>query len=144
MIYFGKKKNAGKENQLEEFEFETVILNEKGEVIEKITSHASMLVELLSSGLTIEMVFITGGTFTMGESIGLSFKENKPVHQVSVPSFYLGKYPVTREQYKYVIGKLPPGCESCDKRPVERVSWFPDSFIRVIFISINLVSGPLS
>ncbi|MBN2534374.1 MAG: formylglycine-generating enzyme family protein [Spirochaetales bacterium] len=109
---------------MDEFEFETVVLNKKGEVFKRIKSRASQFSEVLSSDLSIEMVYIEGGILNMGEAIGLCFEDNKPVHPVSIPSFYLGKYPVTREQYKFIIGKFPPVDEGCLKRPVERVSWF--------------------
>ena len=76
-----------------------------------------------ASGLIPEMVFIQGGTFQMGSNDGES--DEKPVHRVTVGSFYLGKYEVTQKQWKSVMGSDPPalrfkGCENC---PVESVSW---------------------
>ncbi len=46
-----------------------------------------------------EMVFVPGGEFKMGD---LFFEVNQdalPVHLVTVDDFYIGKYPVTFEQY---------------------------------------------
>ena len=54
----------------------------------------------------IEMVFVEGGTFTMGnievieESISKSsfHYRSKPAHKVTVSSFYIGKYEITQGQ----------------------------------------------
>ena len=50
----------------------------------------------LPNHIPLEMVKVESGTFSMG-----SEKDNreKPVHEVSVPDFYIGKYPVTVRQY---------------------------------------------
>ncbi|MFN9401072.1 MAG: formylglycine-generating enzyme family protein, partial [Dolichospermum sp.] len=45
-----------------------------------------------------------------------------PQHQVTVPSFFMGKYELTQAQYQAIMGSNPsrfPG----NNRPVERVSW---------------------
>lgn len=48
-----------------------------------------------------EMVFIPGGTFTMGspDSDPEAYPEEKPAHQVTVSDFSIGKYEVTNEEY---------------------------------------------
>ena len=69
------------------------------------------------------MVFVKGGTFRMGDTFNIGNKEAKPVHEVTVSDFYIGKYEVTQAQWKFIMGENPshyPGCDSC---PVERVSW---------------------
>ncbi|MFN0033553.1 MAG: formylglycine-generating enzyme family protein [Saprospiraceae bacterium] len=43
-----------------------------------------------------EMVFVKGGTFLMGSD---EDESEKPIHPVTVPSFWMGKYPVTFEEY---------------------------------------------
>ncbi len=43
------------------------------------------------------MMLIEGGTFKMGSNNGES--NEKPVHEVSVDSFYMGKYEVTNKEY---------------------------------------------
>ena len=45
-----------------------------------------------------ELIFIPGGTFEMGSNKGSP--DEKPVHSVTVDSFYMGKYPVTNKEYK--------------------------------------------
>jgi formylglycine-generating enzyme required for sulfatase activity len=72
-----------------------------------------------------EMIPIQGGTFMMGSNSGDS--DEKPVHQVSVSSFELGKYEVTQEQYQKVMGNNPSSFQNgndAPKRPVEQVSWY--------------------
>ena len=48
------------------------------------------------------MVFVEGGSFIMGsmdEEIPLINHREKPSHEVTVPSFYMGKYEVTNEEF---------------------------------------------
>jgi len=66
------------------------------------------------------MVLIEGGTFSMGSNDGGS--NEKPIHQVTVSSYYIGKTEVTQKLWESVIGKNPSNFKS-DKRPVEKVSW---------------------
>ena len=70
-----------------------------------------------------EMVFVQGGSFEMGSNGGE--EDEKPVHSVTLSSYYIGKYEVTQKQWRDVMGADPaklafPGCDDC---PVERVSW---------------------
>ncbi len=68
-----------------------------------------------------DMVLVEGGTFMMGSEKG--HDDEKPVHKVTVPTFQIGKYPVTQAQWQAVMGNNPSrfiGCEDC---PVETVSW---------------------
>jgi len=70
----------------------------------------------------IEIVFVEGGTFMMGSEDGE--ESEKPVHEVCVTSFYIGKYEVTQGLYVDIIGSNPSnfnraGCQA----PVEQVSW---------------------
>jgi formylglycine-generating enzyme required for sulfatase activity len=54
-----------------------------------------------------EMVFVEGGTFTMGctaEQNGNCFSNEEPAHQVTVDGFYIGKYEVTQAQWKAIMG----------------------------------------
>ncbi|HEY9055499.1 MAG TPA: SUMF1/EgtB/PvdO family nonheme iron enzyme, partial [Rectinemataceae bacterium] len=73
----------------------------------------------------VEMVSVSGGTFMMGSNEGYS--DEKPVHQVTVSSFMIGRYEVTQEQYQKVMGtnpsKFTSGSEA-PRRPVEQVSWY--------------------
>jgi formylglycine-generating enzyme required for sulfatase activity len=72
------------------------------------------------------MVFVKGGTFTMGctgEQGGDCFEWEKPSHQVTVSDYYIGKYKVTQKEWREVMGNSPSYFDSCDNCPVEQVSW---------------------
>ena len=72
------------------------------------------------------MVYVEGGTFTMGATNNLnedSFKDEKPTHTVSLPSFYIGKYEVTQEEWEVIMDYNPSSFKGIN-RPVENVNWF--------------------
>lgn len=73
-----------------------------------------------SYGINIEMVKIPDGTFQMGSN---SNDNEKPVHTVTISSFYMGKYEVTQGQWNAVMGSNPSGSPKGDNYPVEKVSW---------------------
>ena len=54
-----------------------------------------------------EMVFVQGGTFTMGATAeqGTSdpLDDEYPTHQVTLSDFYIGKYEVTQQLWEYVM-----------------------------------------
>jgi formylglycine-generating enzyme required for sulfatase activity len=69
-------------------------------------------------------VRIQGGTFTMGSP------ENEPerqdyegLRQVTVSSFYMGKYEVTQKEYQEIMGTNPSVFKG-DNLPVENVNWY--------------------
>ena len=45
---------------------------------------------------SIEMVYVEGGSFLMGDE---KSEDSLPVHEVQVPSFHLGVYPITNAQF---------------------------------------------
>jgi len=72
----------------------------------------------------MEMIFVQGGCFQMGDTFGDGESDEKPVHKVCVHDFYLGKYEVTQGQWKAVMGNNPSNFSNCgDNCPVEQVSW---------------------
>ena len=131
---------------LEKFSFEVVTVKSGGIRTKPISSHAKFFKEDLGGGVTLEMVYIPGGSFMMGtkdeepeklikqiDSVrGLTEGEQKnlietiktetPQHQVKVPAFFIGKFEVNQEQYQQVMGENPSESKG-DKRPVEKVSW---------------------
>ena len=54
-----------------------------------------------------EMVFVEGGTFMMGCSDEECFENELPQHRVTVSSFKIAKFLVTRKQWKLIIEKEP-------------------------------------
>lgn len=75
----------------------------------------------------MEFVSVPGGCFQMGDTFGDGESDEKPVHEVCVGSFMLGKYEVTQGQWKKVMGNNPSKntswFSSTDDYPVEQVSW---------------------
>lgn len=72
-------------------------------------------------GRNNSMIFVRGGTFMMGSVDGVTGE--KPAHNVTVNSFYMGKYEVTQEQWTAVMKNNPsfvPGARC----PVQGVSWY--------------------
>jgi formylglycine-generating enzyme required for sulfatase activity len=81
-------------------------------------------VEDLGNGVKLEMVEIPAGTFYMGspENEKGRYDSESPQHQVTVPSFFVGKYPLTQAQYEAIMGNNPAYFKG-NNRPVECVSW---------------------
>jgi formylglycine-generating enzyme required for sulfatase activity len=79
----------------------------------------------LGEGVTLELVLIPGGIFTMGAPAtekGALADERPHEVEISRP-FYLAVTETTQEQYKAVTGKNPSQFTGDLKRPVEMVSW---------------------
>ncbi|NEP03212.1 MAG: formylglycine-generating enzyme family protein [Symploca sp. SIO2E9] len=95
---------------------------------------AQYYIEKLGNQVELEMVLIKEGTFAMGapETEEGSRDSERPQHQVTVPSFFMGKYPITQAQWKAVASlekvnrdlKLEPSRLKGDNLPVEQVSWY--------------------
>ncbi|MDR2923824.1 MAG: formylglycine-generating enzyme family protein [Treponema sp.] len=70
------------------------------------------------------MVYIKGGTFTMGSPAGEAGRDfDETPHQVAVSSFLLGKYEVTQDEYQKIMKDIP--CNFKGKElPVESISWY--------------------
>jgi formylglycine-generating enzyme required for sulfatase activity len=86
------------------------------------------------NGVPLDMILIPSGSFIMGASNQeeLSNNTERPIHQVKVSQFFLGRYPITQAQWRAVASlpqegkrlELNPSCFKGDKRPVEKVSWY--------------------
>ncbi len=72
----------------------------------------------------MELVFVKGGCFQMGDVFGGGNNDEKPVHDVCVADFYMGKHEVTQAQWQKVMGENPSSNKQCGPDcPVESVSW---------------------
>jgi formylglycine-generating enzyme required for sulfatase activity len=111
-------------NNLKTFNFEVITTDASGNIIKRRNNSARYFEEDLGNGVILEMVEIPGGTFIMGSPAsekGRSSDES-PQHQVTVPSFYMGKYELTQKQYQAIFGKNPSMFKG-ENLPVENVSW---------------------
>lgn len=69
-----------------------------------------------------EMVVIPAGIFSMGSSVGEA--DEQPVRTVSVASFAMGRFEVTKEQWRSVMGSDPISLNGClIKCPVDNIGW---------------------
>ena len=71
------------------------------------------------STTSIELVYVEGGVFQMG---GAESEREKPIHEVTVSSFYMAKFLVTQQLYQVILGENPAFFKGVN-RPVEKVSW---------------------
>ncbi len=87
--------------------FDVVKVNAKGQEVEREKAEASYFTQDLGNDITLEMIAILGGTFTMGSPANEkdSFDDERPQHQVTVPPFFMGKYPVTQAQWRAVASR---------------------------------------
>ncbi|MGL1862274.1 MAG: SUMF1/EgtB/PvdO family nonheme iron enzyme [Pseudodesulfovibrio sp.] len=68
----------------------------------------------------MEFVWVLGGCFQMGSNYRAD--DEKPVHEVCLDSFWMGKYEVTQSEWIRVMGNNSSYSKS-DRNPVEQVSW---------------------
>ena len=128
---------------LDSFKFETVTVDQKGEIVERDSNkQAKFFKEDLGNSVNLEMVYIPGGKFLMGtedeeierlvKKFGWEyFRREKPQHEVTVQPFFMGKFQITQKQWR-VIASLPkierdlepdPSHFKGNDLPVEKVSW---------------------
>jgi formylglycine-generating enzyme required for sulfatase activity len=81
------------------------------------------LIISLSEEVKLVMVFVPGGTFMMGSPEGEGSDSERPQHEVTVPDFWMGQFPVTQAQYEAVMGRNPATFKGSN-RPVETLSWY--------------------
>jgi formylglycine-generating enzyme required for sulfatase activity len=114
------------------FTFDIVKVNPQGKEISRSQGQAKQIVENLGNGVTLEMVLIPGGTFTMGSPANGNYDTEKPQHQVTIKPFLMGKYPVTQAQWRQVASfpKLQRNLDPNPSRfkgenlPIECVDWY--------------------
>lgn len=88
----------------------------------------------ITNGLPLYMVLVPDGTFTMGSPEDEPERNDSegPQHEVTVPAFFMGRYPVTQAQWR-AVAQLPqanrelkpdPSRFKGNNHPVEQVSWY--------------------
>jgi formylglycine-generating enzyme required for sulfatase activity len=91
----------------------------------------------------MEFVRVKGGCYQMGDTFGDG--DEKPVHEVCVDDFYIGKYTVTQGQWQAVMGNNPSYFKNGDNYPVEQVSWNDaQDFINRLNEKVTPLNPPLS
>ncbi len=90
-------------------------------------------------GVSFTMVPVAGGTFRMGATAEQQNPNDreKPVHSVTLTSYYIGQTEVTQALWEAVMGENPSRFKGADL-PVEQVSWDDcQTFIR----KLNVLTG---
>jgi formylglycine-generating enzyme required for sulfatase activity len=106
------------------FYFTKVEVSEFGEIINQKELKSPYFSEKIGDSVTLDMVLIPGGVFAIGspETEKHRHKNEGPQHLVTVPTFFMGKYPVTQAQWEVVMKNNPSSVKGANL-PVENVSW---------------------
>ena len=99
--------------------------NTSSSVASGTSSSGNTITIPVKNGISIEMVRVEAGTFTMGATPEMKepWDDEKPAHQVTLTNdYYIGKYEVTQALWKAVMGYNPSAFKG-DNLPVEQVSW---------------------
>ena len=94
----------------------------------------------VKDGISIDMVRVEAGTFTMGATREMEnpYDDEKPTHQVTLTNnYYIGRYEVTQALWKAVMGNNPSKYEG-DNLPVEQVSW---DDCQEFISKLNIITG---
>ena len=100
----------------DEYSFTTVAL----------PSESTMSVDV--NGITIDLVLVEGGTFTMGATDDLialaSCQDDElPAHEVTLDSYYMGRYEVTQELWIEIMGSNPSMMIKNNECPVDGMTY---------------------
>jgi formylglycine-generating enzyme required for sulfatase activity len=119
--------------ELFEYEVSTLTFPQSKLKIRRSPAQAYQFVESLIDRVVLEMVLIPPGEFMMGarKDETDSSDAERPQHRVTVPEFYMGKYPITNAQWRFGASLPQIDCEldpqpsyfKSDNLPVEKVSW---------------------
>jgi formylglycine-generating enzyme required for sulfatase activity len=98
--------------------------NDKTEILVKMEPSDKEQILTFGDGIKLEMVLIPAGKFIMGSPASETGRKNDETqHEVTLTKpFYLGKYEVTQEQWKSVMGKNPSYTKG-ERLPVTNISW---------------------
>ena len=92
--------------------------------------------ETVLQSFETDMIFVEGGIFTMGNpDASIGEPAERPTHQVTLSSFYIGKYEVTQAQWKAVMertqreqrdvrGDVEDMYGEGDNYPIYYISWY--------------------
>jgi formylglycine-generating enzyme required for sulfatase activity len=91
-----------------------------------VTHQEQILSSIAEKPTPSGMLWINGGIFFMGSPDNEPRRNaNEVQHEVTVNSFYIGKYEVTQKEYEEVMGKgKNPSNFKGQDLPVEMVSWY--------------------
>ena len=119
---------------------QTITVNSKQRSFSMTMKKKEIVLNPVLQRLVDNMVYVEGGTFTRGatpEQESDAWDDEKPIHQVTLSSFSIGRYEVTQEEWETVMGSTSFRFRGTNM-PVEQVSWNDcQEFIRML----NLLTG---
>lgn len=90
--------------------------------------HGSVHVFDLGEGVSLEMIYLHGGSFRMGSENG--DPDELPMRTVTLDGFWIGKYPVTQAQFNALVRdfsqlatEIRPSFFTGPDLPVDQISW---------------------
>ena len=134
-VGFGPQQLSTETGELIPFEFETVTVNQRGQIVATTKHRASYFEEALGEAVPpLRLVAIPSGEFDMGSPKNEPgrWTDEGPQHRVTISPFFISQYPVTQAQWR-AVAALPqqqreltasPANFKGDQRPVEQVSWY--------------------
>lgn len=105
---------------------------------DSILEVATKTFEWIEPNTGMVFVYIPGGTFMMGDVFGDGDQNEKPIHEVTLDPFYLGKFPVTQGQWVKLMENNPSKFQKGKNYPVEHVSW---QEIEVFITKLHRING---
>lgn len=96
-----------------------------------------VLPKMMKTNLLNDMVLVEAGTFEMGSNTVEARNREKPVHKVTLDSYYLSRFEVTQQLFLQIMGWNNSyfQCETC---PVNNISWFN---MQLFIERLNLATG---
>lgn len=91
------------------------------------------------SGVSFKMLFIEGGTFTMGNTSIFNVRhDERPSHTVNISSFYISETLVTQELWQVVMQNNPSHFKEDINCPIECISW---EDVQRFILELNKITG---
>ena len=119
--------------------FAAAVADKLAALTERLSGQAAPLGLDLGGGMKLEVILVNAGKFVMGSPVT---EDNRTVseiqHAVTITQpFYLGRFPVTQEQFESVMGKNPSMVKG-PRQPVTMVSWLDaEEFCRRVGAKID-------
>lgn len=116
--------NSGVYSDFLEIALEDAILNYQDQEYTERQNKENKKKERFAKSIIDDMVLVKGGSFTMGatKEQGPGCDKDEIPHEVTLDSFYIGKFEVTQKLWESVTGNSPSIHKGAEY-PVENVSW---------------------
>ncbi len=105
-------------------------------LLKKADASTTVIAEAKHGNPNIPMILVKGGSFDMGSND--SDDNAKPVHKITLSSFYIGKYEVTEAQWHTVMGSDLLCFKNCGNCPVGSLSW---DETQLFITKLNQITG---